>query len=184
MTIGKGESLIYLLLGLQPGYKEVTVNLKGRGARAQILGLFIGKHGLGQIKTIQRHLAPDTTSDLLIKSVLFNEASYDFHGLIRIDRSAPGAWANQRNDNLLLCEKAKVNTRPELEILNDDVKCTHGVTSGKLNEEQLFYLTSRGIPKIKAEQLMIEGFVSEVLNKVPDAKKRNLVESLIKETMN
>ncbi|PIS42342.1 MAG: hypothetical protein COT24_03925 [Candidatus Kerfeldbacteria bacterium CG08_land_8_20_14_0_20_40_16] len=184
LSVGKSESLVYLLLGLQPGSKEVTINLNGKGATAEILGLFIGRQGTGQIKTIQRHLAPDTTSDLLIKSVLFDEASYNYHGMIRIDRSAPGANAYQRNDNLLLSEKALVNTRPELEILANDVRCTHGATTGRINEANLFYLTSKGIAKKEAERLIVEGFLQDVLERIPDQKKRNELAKQLKRKLN
>lgn len=172
LNVAKGESLTYLLLGLQPGAKEVIVNLNGRGAEAQILGIFLGKHGTETIKMVQRHRAPNTTSNLLVRSILQNQSSYHYHGMIRIEKSAQGANAYQRNDNLLLSENAKVNTHPELEILNDDVKCTHGATTGKINEASLFYLTSRGISKAKAEQLIVEGFLKDILERIPDNKRR------------
>lgn len=182
LSVKRDQSLIYMLVGTKPGTKEVTVKLRGERARAQILGFFLGREGQGEMKTLQHHEAPNTESDLLIKSVLFDRAKYNYQGQIRIDKKAQGANAYQRNDNLLMSDKAQIDTRPELEILADDVRCTHGATTGKINEENLFYLMSRGISRKIAELMIMEGFLKEVIDKIPDGKeKTKLVKKLEKE---
>lgn len=162
--VGKDEKLIYLLMGYkQESEKTVEVKLGEPGAQALILGALISQDGQAVIRTIQHHQAPNTESELLIKSVLLGKAKLDYQGLIRIEKEAQGSDAYQRNDSLLLSDQVQVETRPELEILADDVRCTHGATVGKIDEEMLFYLISRGITRKKAEKLVIAGFFDPVL---------------------
>lgn len=170
LTVKKNGNLTYVLVSTDGnGQKDVEIDLHGRGANVQILGIIIGKNGQGTIHTLQHHQAPDTQSDLLIKSVMFGSSSLTYDGLIRIDPDAQRSNAYQRNENLLMSDKATVDTRPELEIQANDVRCTHGATIGKLDKEVLFYLTSRGVDQKEAERLMIEGFFEAVFERIPDA---------------
>lgn len=181
LSVNKGESLIYLLLGTKPGDKNITVELNGREAQAKILGIILGKEGKSNIKTFQHHKAPNTISDLLIKGAFYNKTSYNYQGMIRIDPKAQKSNAYQKNNNLLLSDQAHVDTSPKLEILADDVRCTHGATVGRIDEENLFYLMSRGIPRKAAEKLIIEGFLKSVIVDLDDNTKKKIEKLLDKE---
>jgi Fe-S cluster assembly protein SufD len=179
IAVKRGESLIYILLGLKPGDKNITVNLNGEDAEARILGAIIGEVDKTNINTFQHHRAPNTKSDLLIKGVFLNQSSYKYEGLIKIDPKAQKSNAYQKNNNLLLNEKAHVDTSPKLEILADDVRCTHGATVGRIDEEELFYLMSRGISKKEAEKLVISGFLKSIVADLSDQKTRQKIETII-----
>lgn len=142
---------------------EYVVELNGEGAEANIVGIVMG-NGDEQftIRTLQLHKAPNTTSDLLLKSVLRDQSQIDYQGVIKIVKGAQKSNAYQRNENLLLSEKTQVESKPELEIEADDVRCTHGATMGMIDEEQMFYLTSRGLSKKDSENIIVEGFVQDV----------------------
>lgn len=169
------DNLTYVLLADQPGEKELTIELVKEGIEVKLLGIFIGRQGDMLVRTIQHHVSRHTTSNLLFKTVLLDEARFDYRGLIKIDRDAQGSNAYQRNDNLLLHEKAQVETQPELEILANEVRCTHGATVGKLDEEQLYYLMTRGLKREQAEHTLLEGFLGEVVERIDDLQVREQV---------
>lgn len=169
LVVRKNELLVYILIGFHPGAKEVSVVLKEEGAKAEILGCYLGQKGKAEIKTVQHHLAANTESNLLIRTVLFSDAVFNFHGLIRVEKKIKKVKATLKNNNLIVGEKAKVESEPHLEILANQVTCQHGVTVTKLNEETLFYLKSRGLPESKAKKILITGFLKEIINQVPDS---------------
>jgi Fe-S cluster assembly protein SufD len=141
--------------------------LVGSQARALILGAVVGGEGEIKIETLQHHLAPDTQSELIVKSVIFGAAHFSYKGLVRIEPGAQRADAYQENKNLLIGE-AKVDTRPQLEILANDVHCAHGAAVGRVDQEALFYLMSRGIEERQAKSLFIKGFFEPLLKRVVD----------------
>jgi Fe-S cluster assembly protein SufD len=169
------ENLTYIILADQPGEKEVTVELAKEGIEVELLGIFIGRQGEMKVRTTQHHVKPHGTSNLLFKTVLLDEAKFDYRGLIKIDPNAQGSNAYQRNDNLVLHDKAQVETQPELEIEANEVRCTHGATVGKLDEEQLYYLMTRGLALEQAEQILLTGFLGEVVDKIDDLQVRDKV---------
>lgn len=128
-----------------------------------IYGLFIGnKKDEFKVETIQRHIAPNSTSNLLIKGVFYDESKFIYQGLIRIEKEAQKSHAYQKNQNLIMSDRSFVDSRPFLEILANDVFCTHGSTTGKLNPDDLYYLQTRGLNQIQAKKLMIDGFIKEI----------------------
>lgn len=150
---------------------RITVTLVGEGASATITGICIGKDTMKQIiHTMQIHKAPGTTSDLLVKTVLSGHAACRYDGGIRVEKSAQKTDAYQRNENLLLSEHAYAESKPSLEILANDVRCTHGATVGPINEEQMWYLASRGISKEHASHLIAVGFIQSALDRVTDTE--------------
>lgn len=172
-SVSADESLLLILFCTQTADYSVTIGLDGRGAEADILGFIIGnKTDTIKITSLQKHTHTDTRSDLHIKSVLRDQAFLQYHGFIRITEGAQRSNAYQRNDNLLLSPHAKTETSPGLEILANDVRCTHGATIGKMNEEELFYLKSRGVSQKMSEQLLLEGFFTTLANKISDEKMR------------
>lgn len=150
---------------------DVEVELLGRGAESDMLGLIDGR-GAQQFDyhTLQGHRSSDTRSDLLFKSALDDTAHSIYTGVIVIKKGAQRSDAYQANRNLLLHEGARADTEPMLEIEADDVRCTHGATVGPIDAEQLFYLGSRGLDRDAASRLIVEGFFQDVLDKVGDER--------------
>jgi Fe-S cluster assembly protein SufD len=143
--------------------------LTSAGAEVYIYGLFTGKDAdKYKIETIQHHKAPSATSNLLIKGVFADESKFDYSGLIRIEKEGQNSHAYQKNQNLILSPGAFVQSKPYLEILANEVFCTHGSTTGKLNSEQVYYLMTRGLSESESKNLLVEGFITEVIDKVKE----------------
>lgn len=153
---------------------KFTFELNQSGIELYIFGLYTGsKKDAFEIETVQHHNHKGTYSDLLIKGVFDDASSFKYQGLIRIEREGQQSHAYQKNQNLILSPRVSVESNPFLEILANDVFCTHGSTTGKLNPEELFYLRSRGFEDKAARALLVDGFAAEVIDrikeKVPDA---------------
>ena len=157
---------------------RVEAILEGPGSSADLRGLFFGTGDQAfDFRTLQQHVGPHTTSDLLFKGALRDRARSVYVGVVRVEPAARGSSSNQANRNLLLSEKARASSEPILEILNNDiVRCSHGATVGPVDPEHLFYLESRGIPKPVAERMLVQGFLGEVLDRLPVAQVRDAVE--------
>ncbi len=147
---------------------EITFNLTAPGAEAHIYALYTGQNNDSHQLTIkQHHIAPDTKSSALVKSVLDDDSSFSYHGTIRIEEKAARSEATQENRNLLLSKTAAAITLPVLEILNPEVVCRHAATVSAPKEDQIFTLGSRGIAREAAIHLLAEGFKQEVLDHNP-----------------
>jgi Fe-S cluster assembly protein SufD len=149
---------------------ESVSRMVGSGARSDMLSIAVarGDQEFDQ-RTLQDHLQPNTTSDLLYKNALTDRARTIFSGLIKVERGAHRTDAYQKVRNLLLSDEAEANSMPGLEILADDVRCTHGATSGQIEPEELFYLRTRGIPDQVAKGLIVKGFLNEVVDRLKDS---------------
>ena len=146
---------------------EFDFRIKSSNVNLDILGLYIGKKAENfELKTNQYHISPNSTSNLLIKGVFDDQSKFMYQGLIKIEKTGQKSHAYQKNKNLILSEKVYVDSRPFLEILADDVFCTHGSTTGKIDEESLFYIKSRGLEHKAAEQLYVTGFIQEIIDKI------------------
>lgn len=143
---------------------NVDVKLHGEGAESNVLGLFFTdkQQHIDNFTNIE-HIAPNCTSTQLFKGVLDDQATGAFNGKIHVHRNAQKTLAYQTNNNILLTDTAKMNTKPQLEIYADDVKCSHGATVGQLDEKALFYLRARGINLIEAKFLMMYAFADEII---------------------
>ncbi len=142
--------------------------LEGRGASGDILSLYFANADQKfDFRTYQKHSAPDTSSNLLFKGAVDERARLIYSGLIKIAPGASSANAIQANHNLKLSEDAWVESVPNLEIENNDVVCAHASTVGPVDEDQLFYLQSRGISEEDAEELIVAGFFKEALSRMP-----------------
>ena len=152
--------------------------LRAAGAQVKATGVFTAKDEQEIVyDTTQEHYAPHTTSDLLFKGALQDSAKSVYVGVVRVEEEARGSSSNQANRNLLLSDKAKATSEPILEILNNDIlRCSHGATVGPVDPEHLFYLVSRGIPRAVAERMLVQGFLGEVLDRLPVAQVREAVE--------
>lgn len=142
---------------------EFTFDIKSKNVDLDIFGLYVGRgDDIFKIHTIQNHDAPSSTSNLYIKGVFYDNSKFHYQGLIKIEKKGQKSHAYQKNKNLMLSPHAFVESEPFLEILANDVFCTHGSTTGKLNEEEMYYLKSRGIEQKKAEGLLVQGFINEI----------------------
>jgi len=160
---------------------HVESSLIGRGSSSELFGLFLGD-GDQQIDfyTLQDHIGPDTRSDLLYKSALKDRSRSAYYGLTRVGLGAHNADANQEDRNLLLSSDARADSDPVLEILtNNIIRCSHGATAGPVDDEQLFYLESRGIPHLEAEAMLVRAFLGQVLDRIPDATLRAELEAVV-----
>lgn len=155
---------------------RADLRLIGRGASGDLLSAYFGDGSqMLDFRTFQEHAAPDTTSKLLFKGAVTGEAHSVYSGLIRVAESAPGTNAYQTNRNLKLSEGAWAYSVPNLEIEQNQVSCSHASTVGEIDEDQRFYLESRGVPTTVAEQLLVSGFFAEVIEQFPvDAVKVEL----------
>ena len=149
--------------------------LAAEGAEVELDGLFLGvEKAKADQHTLAVHAARHTTSRQLFKNVLADDASAVFDGKVVVAPGAVGTDASQSNRNLLLSKRAAVHTRPRLEINADDVKCAHGAAIGRLDEDALFYLRSRGLGRMDSHEILVRGFAGEVVEKVPVESVRAL----------
>jgi len=144
------------------------LELAGEGSTGKMSGFyFADKNQHLDHDTQQNHLAPHTTSDLLFKGALLGESRSVWQGMIYVAPGAQKTDGYQANRNLVLSEKARADSIPGLEILADDVSCSHGATVGKIDQTLVFYLLSRGIPQLEAERLIVEGFFEPIMERIP-----------------
>ena len=159
---------------------EINCNLKGEYSSAfvnGILSLNNDKHH--EIRTIINHLIENTKSYQLIKSVLEDSSKAVYQGKIFVNSEAQKTDGYQLSKAILLNEKSEFNVKPELEIYADDVKCSHGSASGSLNEDSIFYLMSRGLSYQQSRELLINGFLLDVIEKITDSEIKNLIKNMI-----
>jgi Fe-S cluster assembly protein SufD len=156
-------------LGSELSRTNVEAGLAAPGSDSEMLGLyFADSNQLLDHHTLQDHIAPNAHSDLLYKGALRDESLAVFSGLIRVEPGAQKTDAYQTNRNLILgTDEAMAVSLPNLEIMADDVKCSHGSTTGQVDDTELFYLMSRGIPRREAEKLVVFGFFGEVTSRIP-----------------
>lgn len=161
------------------------IDLVGEGATGRMSGFYFtdDRQHLDH-DTQQNHLAPHTTSDLLFKGALKGKSRSVWQGMIYVAPGAEKTDGYQANRNLVLSEDARADSIPGLEICADDVRCTHGATVGKLEEEPLFYLLSRGIPRKEAERLLVEGFFDPIMQRIPFDGVRERFQQAIEEKLN
>lgn len=170
-TVERDASAMSLNLHLGSAYSrfESLSRLVGEGARSDLLAVSVAhRQQEFDARTLQDHARPHTTSDLLYKNALSDQSRTTFGGLIRVEPHAHFTDAYQKVRNLLLSDDAEANSMPGLEILADNVKCSHGATSGQVDAEEMFYLLSRGITEIAAKQLIVAGFLDEVIARLND----------------
>ncbi len=169
--------MVHAGLGARFSKNRVEASLNGPGCRAELKALYFGTgQQFFDFHTLQQHVVGHSTSDLLFKGALREQAQSVYAGLIRIEVGASQSDAYQANRNLLLSNQAKANSIPMLEIMNNDVRCTHGATVGPVDPEHLFYLESRGIPPMVAQRMVVHGFFGQVLERIPVQQARELVE--------
>jgi len=167
-------------LGSKIGRNNLDIKLSGEGASVFLDGLYAvkGKQLIDNHTSVD-HTVPHTLSRQMYKGVLDDEAHAVFNGKVTVDQDAQQTDSGQLNKNLILSKKAVIDTKPELKISANDVKCTHGATIGQLGEEEIFYFQSRAIPEDDARKLLIRGFTTEVLDRVQNEKIRDVLGELL-----
>ena len=159
---------------------EINCNLNGEYSSAFVNGLFsLKENQQHEIRTIINHLVENTKSYQLIKSVLGESSKAAYQGKIFVNSKAQKTNGYQLSKAILLDESSEFNAKPELEIYADDVKCSHGSASGNLNESSIFYLMSRGLNYQQSKELLINGFLLDVVEKITDSEIKNLIKNMI-----
>ena len=154
-------------LGAALSRHDIDLKFTAEGATGIVDGLYMlngSQHA--DTHSVIDHLVPNCTSGQNYKGVLNDKSRAVFNGIVFVREDAHGTDAQQSNKNLLLSNEARVDTKPQLEIFNDDVKCSHGATVGQLEDEELFYLLTRGLPETLARNLLTYGFAEEIINKI------------------
>lgn len=173
--------LTTITLGAQLSRHGINVRLAHEGAECWVDGLYLvgtGQHA--DTHSLIDHISPHCTSHQLYKGILDGKSRAVFNGKVFVRRDAQQTDAQQSNKNLLLSNEARVDTKPQLEIFADDVKCSHGATVGQLEEEELFYLVSRGLHADLARNLLTYGFAEELVEKIKiESIKRQLDEAIL-----
>lgn len=171
ISLQAGEHLDMTVI-VMPGVScdiPLRVDLLGQGAEVMLRGLYLcNADEKVKISVDLRHEVGGCTSRQVFKGIVGGSAHSDFYGQIYVRKDAQQTKAYQENHNLLLTDTARVDTRPQLEIYADDVECSHGATIGRLNEEEQYYMRSRGIPEKEARVLQMISFVSPVVEAIDD----------------
>jgi Fe-S cluster assembly protein SufD len=180
---GRYESFV-LTTGAALSRNEIAVVLDGRGAACRLDSAYLARgrqHADNTTAII--HAKPQTTSAEVYKGVLDEQARGVFQGRIVVEKDAQKADGHQLNKTILLSDRAEIDTKPELEIFADDVKCSHGAAAGELDEDALFYLRARGIEQGDARRMLVQAFVDETLDNIPNAVARATFERRIADWM-
>ena len=177
------KSLV-LTLGGTFSRAETTATIQGEGNSVDLMGIYAAGEGQHfDFRTMQDHAAAHSTSDLLYKGALKGNARTVYSGQIHVRPEGRETDAYQTNRNLVLSDHAMANSKPELEIENNDVRCSHAASVGQMDENEVFYLQSRGIDRKSAERLIVKGFLEEVLGKVGRKDIQGMVEHLLDEKL-
>ncbi len=178
VDVKAGERVDMVLL-VYPGVScdvRIDVRLSGEGAEANLYGAYVcGGSEKVKIAVDMHHDVPHCNSRQLFKGIAGGVSRVDFYGKIIVAKDAQRTEAYQENHNILLSEEAKVDTKPQLEIYADDVKCSHGATIGRLNEEEQFYMRSRGISLEEAKVLQMISFIAPVLENIKEEAERESI---------
>ena len=169
---GEKLELEYVVLPGESRDIDVSVDLMGPGAELSLKALYLCKADEKvNFRILVHHRAPGCRSTQLVNGIAGGTSNVTFHGTIVVAPDAQKTEAFQENHNILFSDSAKVETRPQLEIYADDVKCSHGATVGRLNEDELFYMRSRGIPRKEAESLQMISFLTPV---IPEGRREEI----------
>lgn len=164
--------------------KNLTLNLTAPGAHGESFALYLtNKTEHSDVNTVINHQAADSTSDQIAKGILDGDSKGIFTGKIHILPKAQRVASGQLNKNLLLSKKAQAHSQPQLEIFADDVKCSHGSTTGQLSPDEVFYFQARGIPEEKARTLLAHGFGLEVVQKIENEEARKAIAGFVMKTL-
>lgn len=180
IAVKPNESKIFPIIWLGDQDKNLKINaiLDQPGASLKILGIFFGKANHLELHTNVVHRAPNTFSRTTIRGVLDGTASANFEGRVAIEKGAKNADGDLKGHAILLSKQAKALMIPQLEVFENEVKAGHGATVGKIDEEQLFYIMTRGLSLDQAKQLIIKGFLGSLLSEFPKKEATEVARAL------
>ena len=171
---------LHVTLGAKFSKASIAAHLRGKNSLAEMLGIYFADGDqFFDHHTWQLHESPYATSDLEFKGALKGNARSVYSGLIKVEEGAQKTDAYQQNRNLILSRTARADSIPNLEIAANDVRCTHGATISQVEEEHLFYLQTRGVPRSEAQKLIVEGFFRPVIDRIPVEEIQGFLESAI-----
>ena len=181
LTLNEQEHLRLTFIVMPGVSAEIPfeINIGKAGVNLEIYGLYLSPHS-EQVKfdfTV-RHLVGGSHSSQVFRGIVGGSARAEFDGLVYVAKDAQKTEAFQENHSILLSEGAVAESRPQLEIYADDVKCSHGATTGYLNPDELFYLRSRGIPEAEARKMQMISFISPVISHLPEEMKEQILSRL------
>ncbi|MCW9030456.1 MAG: Fe-S cluster assembly protein SufD [Gammaproteobacteria bacterium] len=175
----------HIALGSSWSRTNYTAKFKGTGATCELKGLYtVANQQLNDVHLDINHAVPGCTSSEFFKGILYGEGKAVFDGHVLVEKQSQFSDASMKNDNLMLTENAEVNTKPQLEIYADNVKCSHGTTVGQIDEQQLFYLRSRGIEESRAKKLLCLGYASEIMDAINEPLFQKQVKSILDVRLN
>ena len=180
ITVKPNESKIFPIFWDGSRDEDLTLNavLDQPGSSLKLLGIFFGRKNHFDLKTNIIHKAPNTFSRTIIKGVLDDTASANYEGMVRIEKGAKNTDADLKAHTILLSKKAKAIAIPRLDVLENEVKAGHGATVGKIDEEQLFYIMSRGLSLAQAKRIIINGFLASLLSEFPEKEAKMISKKL------
>ena len=180
--VGADETRIVPIVWLGQGEAHVKarVLMDKPGGSVRVLCLFFGKKGTFKLETEVIHDAPNTFSRTLVKGVLDGNAVANYEGLVTIRKGAKNADADLNERAILLSPHARAGAIPRLEVLENEVKAGHGATVGKVGEEELFYLATRGLARSEAKKLIVRGFLESFVDEFPPAEAKEIRSALLK----
>ena len=181
LTLNEEEQLRLTFIVMPGVSAEIPfeINIGRSGVNLEIFGLYLSPHS-EQVKFdfVVRHLVGGSRSRQVFRGIVGGSARAEFDGLVYVARDAQKTEAFQENHSILLSEGAVAESHPQLEIYADDVKCSHGATTGYLNPDELFYLRSRGIPEAEARKMQMISFVSPVIGHLPEELQEQIISRL------
>lgn len=184
-TIDRNATIQWTIAAMGGRFVQVSqqVALIGKGAHSQVNGVMFTQDSQHlTYNTLQHHIAPQCRSDFLYKAALQDQSRTVWRGMIQVDKAAQKTDGYQRNDNLLLSQQSRADSIPGLEILADDVRCTHGSTSGRVDEELIFYAQSRGFTRKEAVRLIVTGFFQQIFDRITiDSVREALGQSIARQ---
>lgn len=181
------SKLVSDTITLSKGYtrNDLNVRLIGEYSEARFYGLYVGKgHSFIDNHTLVEHRVPNCQSDEFYKGIIDDHSHCVFNGKIIVKPDAQKTNAYQSNKNILLTGNSTINTKPQLEIYADDVRCSHGATVGSIDKEALFYLLSRGISELRAKNLLLKAYTYDIINKIQNEKFVNIIEDDLGKLLN
>ena len=171
--------------GLRFNKQDIKIDLEGKNSNCEIKSaLFLNNDDHHEIKTLVNHMVPNCKSFQKIKNILKDGSKGIFQGKVHVSKEAQKTDAYQISKGLLLDQKSEFSTKPELEIYADDVKCSHGSTSGNIDEQAQYYLMSRGLSKKKATDLIVKGFLADVISDIKNKDLKKIINSHLDEVIN
>lgn len=185
LKMGEQKTFVFLITPARTLQVDISIELRGKDSKATMFGIVLPQNGASvYLATRQIHQSADSTSSFLLRSLLLTDSLVSYTGNIYIGRGAHGSDAFQQHDSMLLSPHARVQTKPVLEILQNDVSCKHGATIHPIPEEILWYAKTRTLNQKQAELLYVNGFLKNLISRIPDPHLQKILEKQCDDKIN